>query len=323
MPKFLYRLIVDLAFTVHDAWNRFSSIDGTMWAGAFAYNAFFSMFPAVFLTALLASIFLDRQGAADQVIDYMESYVPLTDDMKSYIFDTVSVVVSSRSQVSVVAMALLGWGAIQCFITLATAINRARGGLDYSWWRLPLKSVGLFMVVAIGILIGIGVPLVVNLLGTWFPVLSAAQLRIDMVTGQVLSPTIIFCCLVMMYRFAPRCSSSFRDIWVGALFATVCLRLGERGFGIYLRDFASFNALYGTFGGIMALLLWIYLSGCIFIFGACLRTTPDEQPPGEEPLLDAGPASQSSLGIDDTLPKTDSVTPPERTTPRRVLPPAP
>jgi len=30
------------------------------------------------------------------------------------------------------------------------------------------------------------------------------------------------------------------------------------------------NAIYGTFGGIMALLLWIYISGCIFIFGACL-----------------------------------------------------
>ena len=31
------------------------------------------------------------------------------------------------------------------------------------------------------------------------------------------------------------------------------------------------NAVYGTFGGIMALLLWIYLSGCIFIFGDHMR----------------------------------------------------
>jgi len=30
------------------------------------------------------------------------------------------------------------------------------------------------------------------------------------------------------------------------------------------------NAVYGAFGGIMALLLWIYISGCVFIFGACL-----------------------------------------------------
>jgi Ca2+-transporting ATPase len=37
-----------------------------------------------------------------------------------------------------------------------------------------------------------------------------------------------------------------------------------------LEDFARLNAAYGAFGGIMALLLWIYLSGCVFIFGACL-----------------------------------------------------
>jgi Ca2+-transporting ATPase len=36
------------------------------------------------------------------------------------------------------------------------------------------------------------------------------------------------------------------------------------------------NAIYGTFGGIMALLLWIYISGCIFIFGACLCAAQTE-----------------------------------------------
>jgi uncharacterized BrkB/YihY/UPF0761 family membrane protein len=39
---------------------------------------------------------------------------------------------------------------------------------------------------------------------------------------------------------------------------------------IYLGHFATLNAVYGAFGGIMALLLWIYLSGCVFIFGVCL-----------------------------------------------------
>jgi Ca2+-transporting ATPase len=48
------------------------------------------------------------------------------------------------------------------------------------------------------------------------------------------------------------------------------LRAGESLFVIYLADFATLNAVYGAFGGMMALLLWIYLSGCGFIFGACL-----------------------------------------------------
>jgi len=48
------------------------------------------------------------------------------------------------------------------------------------------------------------------------------------------------------------------------------LRAGESLFVIYLEDFATLNAVYGAFGGCWRLLLWIYLSGCVFIFGACL-----------------------------------------------------
>ena len=57
---------------------------------------------------------------------------------------------------------------------------------------------------------------------------------------------------------------------MAALCATVLLRSGETLFVIYLQHFARLNAVYGAFGGMMALLLWIYLSGCVFIFGACL-----------------------------------------------------
>jgi Ca2+-transporting ATPase len=48
------------------------------------------------------------------------------------------------------------------------------------------------------------------------------------------------------------------------------MQAAESLFEIYLKNFATLNAVYGAFGGIMALQLWIYLSGCIFIFGACL-----------------------------------------------------
>jgi Ca2+-transporting ATPase len=59
-------------------------------------------------------------------------------------------------------------------------------------------------------------------------------------------------------------------VWVAALCASILLQAAESIFMIYLKNFATLNAVYGSFGGIMALLLWIYISGCIFIFGACL-----------------------------------------------------
>jgi YihY family inner membrane protein len=71
-------------------------------------------------------------------------------------------------------------------------------------------------------------------------------------------------------RDQPRLGHKFVDVWAAALFATILLQAVDGLFVIYLKRFATLNAVYGVFGGIMALLLWIYLCGCVFIFGACL-----------------------------------------------------
>ena len=81
---------------------------------------------------------------------------------------------------------------------------------------------------------------------------------------------VVFFGLSLFYRLAPRRPMQFAQVWAAALCATMLLQAAESLFVIYLKNFATLNAVYGTFGGIMALLLWIYLSGCIVIFGACL-----------------------------------------------------
>ena len=75
---------------------------------------------------------------------------------------------------------------------------------------------------------------------------------------------------VKRYKIAPRRSTTFSEVWISAVFTTVLLRVSQSLFAIYVMKFSSLNAVYGAFGAVMALLLWIYLSGCVFIFGACL-----------------------------------------------------
>jgi uncharacterized BrkB/YihY/UPF0761 family membrane protein len=56
------------------------------------------------------------------------------------------------------------------------------------------------------------------------------------------------------------------------------LELCQHLFGIYLTQFISFNAVYGVFGTIMALLFWIYFSGAVVIFGGCIAATAAQNP---------------------------------------------
>ena len=123
---------------------------------------------------------------------------------------------------------------------------------------------------ASALLLGLAVPVFVRMANDWpFPVHGFRSWVYDLASFAI-PLLVVFSSLSLFYKLAPRRPTRFAQVWAAALGATVLLRAGQSLFVIYLRDFATFNAVYGAFGGIMALLLWIYLSGCIFIFGACL-----------------------------------------------------
>jgi uncharacterized BrkB/YihY/UPF0761 family membrane protein len=138
-------LHIFLGRKIHRAWTipglaakKFLQIDGTQWAGAFAFNAFFSLFPLMILLVTIVSSFVDKDIAGKAVIAYMESYVPISGEMQHLIFNGIAGVINSREQAGLVALLALVWTAIQCFTTLIVATNRAWGAEVYNWWRLPL-----------------------------------------------------------------------------------------------------------------------------------------------------------------------------------------
>ena len=94
--------------------------------------------------------------------------------------------------------------------------------------------------------------------------------------GNVLIPTVLlFYGFLLFYKLAPRrrLNVTFRQVWMPALLAAVLIWLAQQVFVVYATNFGRFNALYGTFGGVIALMLWIYLSGIVVVFGACLCAT--------------------------------------------------
>lgn len=250
--------------------KKFLQIDGAQWAGAFAFNAFFSLFPLIILVVTIASAFIDRDRAGKEVIAYMESYVPISGEMQSYIFDTMAGVVKARGQAGAVAFLILVWAALQCFTTLICATSRAWGAAVHNWWRLPLKSLVLLGITAGAVLLGMTVPVLMRMAKGWLFTVNGIRSSVDALGSFFIPLLVVFLGLSLFYKLAPRRPMQFAQVWAAALFATVLLQVAESLFVTYLKHFATLNAVYGAFGGIMALLLWIYISGCIFIFGACL-----------------------------------------------------
>lgn len=255
------------------ATTKFFQIDGAQWAGSFAFHAFFSLFPLMVLLVTIVTIFVDQERAATEIIAYAETYVPIGGNMQGYIFDTIAGVINARAKAGAAAFFILNWVTLQLFTTLISATNRAWGVAPYSWWQRPLKSLLLLWITAGVVLLSTGALILVQMANDWLLFRAGVY-----VLGSSFIPLlVVFFGLSLFYRLAPRQPTRFSEVWAAALCTTVLLLVAEGLFVIYLKHFATLNAVYGAFGGIMALLLWIYLSGIIFIFGACLCAAQAEQ----------------------------------------------
>ena len=138
---------------------------------------------------------------------------------------------------------------------LVTAANRAWGTEADNWWHHPLKSVSLLGIMACAVLLGMGLSMLAKLGHPW---LSSVFHYLPWIykLGAVLVPwTVVFVSLAVFYKLAPSRRTRFSEIWPGALCATALLQTAETLFVVYLKHFAALNAVYGAFGGIMALLL--------------------------------------------------------------------
>jgi membrane protein len=89
--------------------------------------------------------------------------------------------------------------------------------------------------------------------------------------GQALSFAIAFGAIVLVmalvYYFGPNRKQTLREVFPGALLATVLWLLATLTVGWYLRDITNYNVLYGGVGAGLALLVWSYVLSVITLFG--------------------------------------------------------
>lgn len=256
---------------VRRAAGRFGEIDGSHWADSIAFNAFFALFPLVLLAVTLASVFVERDTAGRAIVAAMAGYVPLDAALRARVFEGLAGIIEARQQAGLVAVVLLLWTALQLFTTLVRATNRAWGEPPQrTGWGLTARGLVLLVVTGGVGLAGMGAASLASLGASLLLPADAPGAGLVGLWARVVPLLVMFGGLTLIYRLAPHRPTRFSEVWVGAACTTLVLQLGQALFVVYLERFATLNAVYGVLGGVMALLLWIYLSGCGFVLGACL-----------------------------------------------------
>jgi len=256
--------------TIKQAWAHWAEEDGDQRAAAFAYYLLLALLPFIFMLVSAGSLFVEREVATTKVVQWIERYVPLTNEQESGTMANIRGVLEKRGKINLAAFPLLLWGALKFLRTLIRTTNRIWHSPAYNWWRLPLKSLGLLGVTLSAALLGILLPGVARLARSWLATYLGFPDWAFALLFNILPWLVLFGGVIMIYRLAPSRSTKFSEVWIGALAATVLIWACEWLFLFYAVHFAHFNVLYGALGGVAAFLLWIYLSSCIGVFGVCI-----------------------------------------------------
>ena len=282
------------------AWRaaqKFDETDGEQRAASFAYYAFFAMFPLILLLITIGSTFLGpKDEVATKVIGFVSAQIPLEEQDAKVILSTIDSVVASRKSAGFIAFGVLAWTSLRFFQALVRGVNRAWGTKEYSWWRLPIKNLGMLGILTSVLFLGILAPVVLKQIEDFYWS-NSRKVGLDFTAfwyvfefAKLLIPVVVlFIGMGLFFRFAPRRKTRLAEVWSAALFVTAALEILQRLFVIYTRNIGNFNALYGTFGSVIALLLWIYLTGAIIILGGCISAARYE--------IDMSLADQSESGV--------------------------
>ena len=256
--------------TIKLARARWAEEDGDQRAAAFAYYLLLSLLPLVFLLVSAGSLFVEREVATREVVKWIERYVPLTGEQESGAVAKIYSVLEKRGAVSLAAFPLLLLGSMKFLRTLIRTTNRIWHAPTYNWWRLPLKSLGLLGVTLGAAFLGILLPGIARLTRSWLATHLEFPNWVFTLTFNLIPWLVMFGGVILIYRLAPSRPTKFSEVWIGGLVATVLIWTCEWLFLVYAAHFAQFNVLYGALGGVMAFLLWIYLSSCVGVFGVCI-----------------------------------------------------
>ena len=295
--------------------TEFIDDEMSTYASALAYQMLFSLFPFIlFLIALIGFLhlpdffsWLRLQSELVLPPQALEQVNPVIDQLQQ-----------SKGGLLSVGIVIALWTASAGVRLMMSAMNAAYDVVEGrpAWKRVPLS---IFYTVGVAGMLLIAAALMV--LGPQVMSWIAAQVGLEyfIVTLWTIArwPVIVILLMVavaLIYYVMPDVKQEFRFITPGSVLAVVVWIIASLGFGLYVKEFANYNAMYGSIGAIIVLLLYFYISSAVLLLGAEMNAviehmSKEGKDPGEKVPGEQGPSIEpkhhvSGLGRDHSLKPT-------------------
>lgn len=266
--------VLDLLKTSASMWMRDQA---PRQAAALAYYTLLAMGPLLLLVIGLAGLLFDQESVRQRILEQLEDLIGQQGAQ------TAEDLMEARDENgSDVAAIVVGGGAL--LFAAAGVFRQLRESLNTMWeikrrrgdgWKEKVKIqvkrnlLGFAGVAALGFLLvaTLVVSAVVTAFGERLADLLPGAHVMWQVLNLVLGLVVVGFLFALLFRYLPDAVVAWRDVMVGAAVTAVLFLVGQLLIGVYLGSAATASR-YGAAGSVIVLLLWIYFSSLIVLFGA-------------------------------------------------------
>ena len=238
--------------------------------GLAAEQAFYYMLSVFPLLILLLSI-LPYLSINPQIIsNFSRDFIPT--ETYQLIEETLVSILSERNS-SLLTLGIIGtiWSAsngINAFIhsmNIAFDVKETRNYLMNRFLAI-IMTFGLICAFIIALILPVFGNIILDVIDKFLPISDEIQNLIHVLRWAI-AIIIISIILAFLYKIAPNIHLSIKHVLLGAIIATILWVLISLGFSFYVNDFGNYSATYGSLGGVIVLMLWLYLTGLSLIIG--------------------------------------------------------
>ena len=245
-------------------------------AASGAYYFFFSLFPLLLFLAPVMSYVGDKEMLIGGIMQQLSPLMP--SDAREVVEAVLRDVVFTTA-----APALMSVGAVLAAFAGSNVIAMLTAALNIAydvteprpWWKRRLLAMTFVVLGGLAIALSTTVLIAGERIILW----ATRTFGLEDLTGQVLTLlqypvtfAVIVIVLWLIYYILPAVKQSPRRALVGAVVAAILWVLVTLGFRFYVYQFGGYNRTYGTIGGIIILLMWMYLTMVVLLAGGELNS---------------------------------------------------
>lgn len=248
--------------------REFSNDNVPLLAAAQAYYYLLSLVPMLILAlSILPYLNLDPDAA----METMQGIMPgeLADIFEDQLAD-----ILTEQRGGLLTFGILGtiWSASNGMNAFIKAQNEAYNVKEErSFIKARLVSIALTFAMILALIVALVLPVFGETIIGFIQSIGIIPAEMEFlfnILRWTVSIVVVAMVFAALYHFAPNISIPFKFALPGALFATIGLQLTSLGFSFYVGNFGNYTETYGSLGGIIILMLWLFLIGIILVVGA-------------------------------------------------------